>query len=86
MGWNSVSQGRMWGEGRNPTGAETELRPVPTQTRPRLLFAPFRAWSYRRCLGVMTDIGSENPEDDILRNVGGMVCDAFEIPRHEECI
>ena len=51
-----------------------------------LLFASFGAWSDRRCLGVMTDIGSENPENDVLGNVGGVVRDAFEITCHQECI
>jgi hypothetical protein len=30
----------------------------------------------------MTDIGSQNPENNVLGNVGGVVRNAFEIARH----
>jgi hypothetical protein len=35
---------------------------------------------------MMTDIGSENPENYVFGNVGGVVCYAFEIARYQESI
>jgi hypothetical protein len=35
---------------------------------------------------MMADIGSQNPENNILGNVGGVVGDAFEIACHQERI
>jgi hypothetical protein len=37
-------------------------------------------------MGMMTDICSQNPENDILGNVGGMVRNAFEIACNQERI
>ena len=52
----------------------------------QLLFASFRSWSGGRGLRMMSDIGPENPENDILGNIGSVVSDAFEIARHQERI
>jgi hypothetical protein len=35
---------------------------------------------------MMTDIGSQNPENDILGNVGGVVRNAFKIASDQERI
>ena len=35
---------------------------------------------------VVTDIGSLHPEDYVFRDVGGVVGDAFEVARDEQCI
>ena len=43
----------------------------------RLLFASFWALGGGGCLRMMTDIGSENPENYVFGNVGGVVGDAF---------
>jgi len=51
-----------------------------------LLLAWLRAGSGGGSLGMMADIGSQNPEDDILGNVGGVVGDAFEVACHQESI
>src|SRR4029077_16685369 len=52
----------------------------------RLLLASFQPRRHRRCLRMMTHIGSQNPENDILGNVGGMVRDAFQVASYQECI
>src|SRR2546429_8733978 len=48
----------------------------------RLLFASFRPLRHGRRLRMMTHVGPENPEDDVLGNVGSVVRDAFEITSH----
>src|SRR6266853_1199267 len=42
----------------------------------RLLFASFRPLRHGRRLRMMTHVGPENPEDDVLGNVSSVVRDA----------
>ena len=35
---------------------------------------------------MVADVGSEDPEDDIFGNVGGMVGDAFQVAGDQECV
>ena len=44
----------------------------------------FRALSCRRFQGMMADIGSQHPENNILGNVGGVVGYAFEVACDQE--
>jgi hypothetical protein len=37
-------------------------------------------------MGMMTDIGTQHPKNDILSDVGGMVGDAFKIACHQKRI
>src|SRR6202051_1863626 len=51
-----------------------------------LLFASFRPRRHGRCLRMMTHIGSQNPENYVLGNVGSVVRDAFQVAGHQERI
>ena len=90
MGWNSVSQAGLVSAWRDADAASTGDTRVG-DARPRigrfaLLLASFRPRSHGRRLRMVTHIGSQNPEDDVFGNVGGVVGDAFQIARHQQRI
>src|ERR1700722_12325344 len=48
-----------------------------------LLVGSFWTWSYRGGLGVVADVGSQDPEDYVFGNIGSVVGDAFQVACYE---